>query len=610
MLLLASFIFFLQAADASELEPIEILGNEERKEELRSVPWMTQTTEAPLILTLPQLEDGLNGINGLQTRSQGSPTFSIRGSAQSARTLTLYNDIPLNFSTGFGAPSIFVPKEMLQEITIVKGPASLFYGSQAMAGVVNFVSKKYTAPELTLTASDTNESFLPWRKGGLAHNSLQIASPLINNTNHFLQASFFSESDDGQFPYQTQNASGVRNFNAQNQTRWVVGGKSRFKNLSLQYDSIYGKQIKQSPGPTNFYLPTREDSEGLLTSVSPHLFITDEHSVRSKISYLSYNSDFLESGAITDTKQKTFIFQNEWVYDIDPNTQLQLFGDFFSHSFDNTISGNGLKQEQFEIGPFFRFHSSKNWEHQVGGRYLSFSDKMLPSASTSYLWGDFKTWLSYAQGFRNPSLSDLYSKSPFFVGNPNLRPEQSEQFEVGIKKSSLTNYTGWLFDLRWFHINYKNFIELQQVSPAVLSRFNQGAGHSQGVDVDLSWQSPQFYSGINYNFLHTKNGSTGNAFRLSPTHQVNLSMIYKFTRVHLEVQNTRWYDFYDIAMNQNVRMNDWQQWNFLVHLLQKQRWRFSLGLINAFNEGKELTVYYPEPQRKYWLQLNYSFGEN
>lgn len=478
-----------------------------------------------------------------------------------------------------------------------------------MAGAIHFIPKKYLAPEFTFTLSDTDESSLPWKKGSLAHNSLQIASPIVKNDDHFLQASFFSESDDGKFPFQTQSASGVRDFNAQNQTRWVMGGKSQFKDLTLQYDALYGKQIKQSPGPTNFFLPTREDSEGFLASLSPHLFLSEKHSLRSKLSYLDYKSMFLENGIQTETKQRTFIAQNEWIYDISAKTQLQVFGDFFSHNMDNSFSGNGLQQNQFEFAPFFKFFSNSNWQHQVGGRYLSFSEKLLPTASTTYFFSDHKVWVSYVQGFRNPSLSDLYSKSPYFMGNRNLQPEQSEQIEVGLAKTFYSQHVGWLYDIRLFHMNYRNFIESAQLTPGVFSQFNQGTGRSRGLDVDVSWNSPRLVSSISYNFLDTKNHSTGYVFRLSPKHQLNISLLYKMDPLQFEVQNTHWYDYYDLSFNQNVRLDDWQQWNFLIHLVNNTHSRISLGLVNAFNEGKELTVFYPEPQRKYWLQWNYSFTE-
>ena len=120
------------------------------------------------------------------------PGFSLRGSAQSGRVLILFNDIPLNFASGFGAPGIFLPKETIELISVIKGPASLFYGSQAMAGSVHFVPKTYTHPQMTLTLSDTNESFLPWRPGKLAHHNWQLASPLIR-TKKTLPPGLFSK---------------------------------------------------------------------------------------------------------------------------------------------------------------------------------------------------------------------------------------------------------------------------------------------------------------------------------------------------------------------------------------------------------------------------------
>jgi vitamin B12 transporter len=44
----------------------------------------------------------------------------------------------------------------------------------------------------------------------------------------------------------------------------------------------------------------------------------------------------------------------------------------------------------------------------------------------------FKLRASYGTGFRSPSFIDLYAKSAFFVGNPNLRPEHARGWDAGV----------------------------------------------------------------------------------------------------------------------------------------------------------------------------------
>ncbi len=595
---------FLGWAEKVELSTIEIKANKFKAEATRSVEWPIKVETVTPAILLPQLDDAINSTNGVQTRTQGSPTFSIRGSAQSGRALVLYDHIPLNFASGFGAPRIFLPKENLETLLVVKGPSSLFYGSQAMAGAIDFVSKTYDKPEININFSDTNESFLPWRQGSLAHQSYQLATPLYQSSRTRFQTSFFYEDDDGQFPYQNESQSGVRQFNASNLSRITLKGVHKRENWRWDFNTIMGRQITQSPGAVTFPLQTRQENEGLLVSLSPHVFLTDEQSLKSRLTFLKSEAEFLENNVETYTHQTTGILQNEWVQNWGRWTKLQVFADAFFHRLTSSFSGDNLTQDNFEAGPFLSFQFLEQVTHQVGGRYLFSNDKFLPTASTHVYFSNMDSWVAYSEGFRNPTLSDLYSQSPSFVGNVDLRPETSHQWEVGLKNRKPFNLQ-WEF--RLFHIEYENFIESFELSPGVFSRANRGGGYSRGLDSSLEWQSGWVRPQLVYNYLDSKSRELNRPFRLSPRHQITLGTNLVFSNFQLQIQNTHWYDTIDVGLNQSVALEDWQQWNFFLHLLSKRSFRVSLGLINAFNEGKQLTLNYPEPQRKYWIQIHQSF---
>lgn len=612
--MLLSFLLILQLwaqePEAHHIKPIVI---EDRSPEIvhqpRSIDWPVVVEKNNPAINQPQVDDALNAMSGLQTRTQGSPTFSIRGSSQLGRVLVLYNDIPLNFSSTLGAPRIFLPKELVGQVNIIKGPASLFYGSQAMAGSVNFQPRVIKSPEATWTLADTNESFLPGREGGLAYNSITVATPLVTNDHTHIQASYFNENDDGEFPFQTQNGSGVRSFNSQNSQRVTLNGSTQGSWWSLNFDSIFAKETLQSPGGLDFPFPTSSNTEGALVSVTPQFFFNDQMSLKSRLSYLESNAEFESSFPTSINNQKTLISQNEWIYDFNGKTQLQFFADYFNQSLDNTFDGTGLTQDQFELGPFFSFFSLENLRHQLGGRYLNRGDKFLPSLTTSYLWQHSETWLSYSEGFRNPTVSDRFSNSPTFIGNPDLEPERSEQVELGYKIYRNKSLVQWSADIRLFHIDYKNFIESFAVSPGILSRTNEGKGWSRGGDLSTEITHLNLHAKLSYNFLETRKKSNGEPFRLSPRHQLSWAFDYNFGLFKAEMQNVHWYKFYDVntSNSQTEALDNWQQWNFFIHSKSFSGFSLSLGLINAFNEGKELTLFYPEPQRKYWLQARYTY---
>jgi outer membrane cobalamin receptor len=573
----------------------------------RSVSWPQVSEPLNDLTQLPQFDDALNSSNGLQVRTQGSPSFSIRGSAQNGRALVLYDHIPLNFASGFGAPAIFLPKETLSRLVIVKGPASLFYGSQAMAGAVDFISKHYTKPEINLNFSDTNESFLPWREGGLGHQSYQLATPVYQSDKTHVQASLFYDQNDGVFPFQNRDARGVRENNGQKTVRMVVQGHHKSESWALGFNSILSRQNLDSPGPINFPFLTEQESEGVLLSLAPHVYFTEDQSFKTRITYMNNPSRFLENGQDSFSNQVTTSVQNEWIYDLSESTTLQVFADGFVHSLDNSFVGQDLKQENLEAGPFLEFASTEHLFHQVGFRYLISNDQWLPTLSTHYRFSGLKTWVSYAEGFRNPTLTDLFSQSPFFVGNENLRAETSKQFEWGLNNDTPLKVDPLRWEVRLFHMEYQNFIESVELFPGLFTRDNAGAGFSRGLDLDISKSYSQWTARLIYNFLETRSRQQQRPFRLSPRHQITAEVGYRWRSLNIEIQNTHWYDYGDLSLNQFVELEDWQQWNIILSYPVFKGGFVTFGIVNAFNEGKQLTVNYPEPQRQYFMRLHQKF---
>ena len=84
--------------------------------------------------------EALNKYPSIQTRGEssgGSPSIRIRGADSAARTLLLFNGTPINAQDGSGANPLLLPMELVDSIDILKGPSSLFYGSDAVGGAIN-----------------------------------------------------------------------------------------------------------------------------------------------------------------------------------------------------------------------------------------------------------------------------------------------------------------------------------------------------------------------------------------------------------------------------------------------------------------------------------------
>lgn len=337
VLIIFLFLFSLQGfAQTQNLPTTVIVAEDPETESPRASLWPAQTEIFNESTALPQFEETLNSIGGIQSRFDGSPTISMRGSGQSGRVLTLYNDIPLNFATGFGPPEILFPKEIIGKVVVVKGPSSLFYGSQAMSGSVNFLPEKVKKTQLRFGISDTDNSYLPWTEGRLSQHNVTFISPLWSKEKSFSQFSLFNDYDDGEFPFQSKDVSGTRDHSKKKTQRATLWGTEKFRTIDLHYNLIWGNLDKESPGAINFPLPTEEKTQGYLVSLSPTIKLSDSLRTKVRTHFIKVESDFIDPAQVTKLDQQTSLLQSELNWTPLSQLNIQLFNDYFHHQIDSS----------------------------------------------------------------------------------------------------------------------------------------------------------------------------------------------------------------------------------------------------------------------------------
>lgn len=127
---------------------------------------------------------------------------------------------------GLGNQTSFMPPpSMIEKIEVIRGPASIIYGSDAMGGVINIITKKHT-DKLASGIQLESKLFEPDSEWGNAYGAnAYINTPLIkdklslnlrasgrfNEANKFLKPSWVSPSSNGN-PYAAHSSTGSRNF--------------------------------------------------------------------------------------------------------------------------------------------------------------------------------------------------------------------------------------------------------------------------------------------------------------------------------------------------------------------------------------------------------------
>lgn len=139
--------------DAVDLSKVEVTGSRIRRVDVEtSSPVFTidrSSIEASGVATLGELLQEMPSIAGAATNPQvnngggtGAATVSLRGLG-SERTLVLLNGRRINSSPGISTVDVnAIPVNMIERIEVLKDGASAIYGSDAIGGVVNFITRK------------------------------------------------------------------------------------------------------------------------------------------------------------------------------------------------------------------------------------------------------------------------------------------------------------------------------------------------------------------------------------------------------------------------------------------------------------------------------------
>jgi hypothetical protein len=552
------------------------------------------------------LAQALNSIPGLQAREEGSPTLSIRGSAQADRVLKLLEGFPLNFADGFGGSDLFVPREILGSLRLFKGPASVFYGSSAMAGALDFRLRQFERTAVRGALADESGTFGPRSAFAVVPFGVMTSEQRPN-----AQASIFHEHRPGRFYYESSSGlgSGRRDHNETTTTRAtalgnVQAGKMKFKPLI-----VLSKSTGARPGSLTNPSRSAFDATGSLVGVDAEVATGIESAVGARISdsriwrkddssWGPSSSESSRSNASLDLKTQVF---ETWT--------ARTFADIRHDALSGTIyPGTKFAESSTEIGQSFEIPLGSTLLFQPATRYLPESGRLIHALGLTHAENQSRRWFLYSEGFRAPSLSDRYANlTGVFVGNPGLRPETSHTFEIGSSLEQGRRFGGFLegfaLELSAHHTSYDDLIDTTQASaPPAVTRVNRGRARAMGGEILGGYGISVWTINVSYTYLDTRDERTGEPLRLSPRHQSVLSLSNQLGPVLIEAKGTYWSVFFDRNANDELReLPGWSTFDLNFRTIGLSDWEMKFGILNLFDSPRELTIGYPEPQRQFYL---------
>jgi vitamin B12 transporter len=182
----------------------------------------------------------------------------------------------------------------------------------------------------------------------------------------------------------------------------------------------------------------------------------------------------------------------------------------------------------------------------------AFGDATTGRAAVSFLVKETDTRLkgSWAEGFRAPTFNELFF--PGF-GNPTLKPERSESYEVGGDQRLLEDRVR--FGATFFHNQFNDLIQIVVLPGFIFQPQNVGRAISEGVEF-YSEVSPVDWLTLSANYTYTESEdiATGKPLRRFPRHRWNTGATFTWDRLTLfgeAIVTTRQFETPTAATGQN-----------------------------------------------------------
>jgi iron complex outermembrane receptor protein len=446
--------------------------------------------------------------------SAASGQISIRGISGSPNTdVLVLIDGQAQYMGIFGHPindSYLVPN--VEKVEVIRGPASLLYGSNALGGAVNIITKRQKDKGFSLGSSLSYGSFNTKEGTGSAgyrHNNFDVT------------ASYAYLSTDG------HRKSGNDSFRSN--SFFTQAAYSISNNYSININGnfidaqIFDPGIESMPAENNYFDYTRARTA---LSFENHFSMTEG---AAKIYYNYGKHDIYDGWHSTDDMQGITIYQsirfpgeNIFTAGID-------YKDYGGRGENKNMPeqaqlNNGLRKDlsvsETEAYGILQLNPLRSFYASGGIRYTNnseFGSEITPQFGISYMPDNETTIKANAgKAFRSPTIADMFL---FQVANSSLEPERIWSYEVGVTRYFANNDIKT--ELTFFYLEAENMIRAIS-SGSGMRKENTGSFNNKGIELSLSlFPGRQFSSGIKY--AYTK---TGSPVKYAPEHKLNVSLEY------------------------------------------------------------------------------------
>ena len=526
------------------------------------------------------------GVTGFGVAAGSAGQISIRGVGGNPTTgvLMLIDGHPQFMGImGHPLPDSYVASDA-ERMEVIRGPASILYGTNAMGGVINIITKKQTQEGIHGNARVSYGSYntqkymgsVGYKKekfsafisgnhdqtdGHRSHSDFKITNG-YTKLGYSFNEHFYATADFSLASYKaadpgpdTINAKvgetidimrGYGAFTLQNEFEKASGAFKFFYNFG-EHDITDGFHSLDNNFGVNFY-------------ESLHLF--EGNSVTAGIDYTQYGGMAENLKAMGG---KGIVFA------------------------DTTVT-------EFGTYLFVQQTLAENLTLNAGLRYQNHSqygDQWIPSAGFAWKLGELTTWKgNVSKGFRSPTIRELFLWGP----NPNLNPETIISYETGISKLFLNNKMST--ELTVYSLSGDNLI----VTVPNQGLQNSGEVNNKGIEVAINAEVTENLTlNATYSYIHMEN-----PVYATPEHHIYFNANYRLNKLLLTA---------NIQQISNLDNDPAPNFNFENYTLLNAKASYNLlknlslyvSAENLLNQTYAVNQYYTMPGTTVFGGINFRF---
>jgi vitamin B12 transporter len=485
--------------------------------------------------TLPDVLRTVPGLNIVQTGGPGGKTSVFLRGSNSNHTKVLIDGIDANDPSQDGVFDFGqVLTSDIAQVEVLRGPQSSLYGSDAIGGVVNIVTKTGEGPP-QFTGRLEGGSFEAFNQSASVRGS-------VSRFRYSFNVAHFLTDDTPVTPLDLLPPGRKRiNDSYENITLSTKLGADLTDIFSIDFVGRYTDSTLFFTGEDFSFFPSvpaaaqsEQNARQLFTRGDARLALFGgAFKNRFGVGYTNYHTTIQAPDTGFGIPPENINHGDRLKFDWQGNIELGkdhvlILGveDQTDRLIDSPISaenGNtaGFVELQSEVVP--------NLFVAASGRYDDnerFGGKATWRIAPAYLIPKTGTKLkaSYGTGFKAPSLTQLFVSFPAFnfFANPNLEPEESEGYDIGFEQALAGERVR--FGATYFHNDISNLIN---ANATFTSLENVGQATPQGVETFVSVAvTDRFTVRGDYTFTDAIDDTTGLELLRRPKHKASLNLIW------------------------------------------------------------------------------------